>query len=152
MFSTNLIPLILTFFSVLDTPGQADWTRKVLIGYNDSEIMYLEIKRTNPGSYFSYTDSMFTVSINPSNGIEIQRQLLRATLHEDSTSMGDWTQKELYIAPNDMNHYLSSKKIHYAFASARPWIGKLKFEEYGLLLQYEDIGRSITGVHGDDAV
>lgn len=140
MVTQFIIPYILTFFSGFITPSPAEWTRKIILGYTAEDIVYMEFKRSAPGSYYQYVDSAFIVSRDPSNRNNIEKLLVRATWHEDSTSMGDWIQKELTTDTLDINQYMSDKVMHYCFSSSKPSIGKLKFEEYGILLDHNEVG------------
>ncbi len=128
-------------FFGLNTPSPADWTRKILLGYNNDQFSFLEYKQSRTGTYFMYIDSIFVVSKNTADPYDCNRELMRVIVHEDTTSMGNWIHEEGHMVPFDLNEYMRNMELTPAFPTTRPSIGTLKFEDYGLLLSFKGIAR-----------
>lgn len=96
------------------TPSPSKWEREIFIGADRTHYYTYLIKRTLPGSYYTYTDSTYLNKILITGNKIVERYIVRVTRHVDETTMGDWKQTELLDQAFNVEEYLIKEKITYA--------------------------------------
>lgn len=113
---TSLICLILTATAVT-TPTPSKWERVIFIGANKTHYYTYLIKRTLPGSYYTYTDSVFLKKILIEKNQVIERKVIRVIKHIDETTYGNWKHYEQISDVFNVEEYLVEEKVYYSIPS-----------------------------------
>lgn len=113
IISASLICLIITVRAVT-TPSPSKWEREIFIGANETHYYTYLIKRTLPGSYYTYTDSVFLKKNLIQYNRVIEKRVLRVIKHIDETTYGDWKQYEQFSDFFSVDEYLVGEKVYYS--------------------------------------
>jgi len=111
--SASLICLIITARAVT-TPNPSKWEREIFIGADETHYYTYLIKRTLPGSYYTYTDSVFLKKILIQYNRVIEKRVIRVIKHIDETAYGDWKHYEQFSDIFNVDEYLVGEKVYYS--------------------------------------
>ena len=114
-----LVITIAFSISVLkSTPNPASKIRVIFIGANDTHYFCYLIKRSQPGSYYSYTDSTLLCKYEIATGNKVECFLLRITNFRDTTTYGNWkVTDELTDMSFNIIKYFIDNNIYYGYPS-----------------------------------
>ncbi len=116
--ATSSLFLALTYCAAAATPYPGWKLRELVLGVNESHCFTLSLKRSQPGSYYQYTDSTFVTRFDLSSGEMVDKICARVTEYRDTTASGDWTATEVVADPAiDLHEYLVRNGVCYAY----PW-------------------------------
>ncbi len=133
-----LIMMILTL-SIYSTPGAGYKNREILLGANDSIYISFSIKRAQPGSYYTYSDSSFLKYFSNNTGKLIKKELIRVTEYKANSDVTQWSSNEVKDL-NDVNigDLFRKYSIDYAFPSAIYSNENITMDEKGLVVSNRD--------------
>ena len=81
--------------NIYSTPDAGYKNREILLGANDSIYISLSIKRSQPGSYYTYSDSTFIKYYGNSSGKLIKKELIRITKYNANSDVTEWNSNEV---------------------------------------------------------
>lgn len=108
------------------TPTRHTWVRATPLGVNETSYFYLLMEHRNPGSHYSYTESLILVRRDIRNGRLLERIKLRETEFADVEDNNVWQKKELPSAGVDLGKYLRKLGVQMVFPTELPSNWKIK--------------------------
>jgi len=92
IISLSLITLFI--HNSFSTPERGFTTREIFIGANDSFFVSVTNKRTQPGTYYEFSDSTFICSYFLDTSKMIEKTLIKVVHYQNQYAAGNWVETE----------------------------------------------------------
>jgi hypothetical protein len=116
------------------TPSAAEWARAIFLGYDDEHYYCLIFERSQPGSYYRYTE--YVKFVQYTNEGKIKKTVVLSEIQHiaRNADVNNWEHQYKVKENFDVNEYIVNNRITIAFVSVWPTNYQVYFEKEGMFI------------------